>query len=99
MKAESKDIVIIESPAGLPGRALKNRFVSEVVIPGKRHLPKIVKSCIKCLKKCRRNFCILDALICAQKGYIDDGLIFCGSRINEVKKVLSASEIIASLGF
>jgi len=99
VEARTEDIVIIDSPAGLPGRALKNRFVSEIVIPGKRHLPKIIKSCIKCLKICKHNFCILDALVCAQKGYIDDGLVFCGSRVGEVKKVLAAGEIIASLGF
>jgi NAD(P)H-dependent flavin oxidoreductase YrpB (nitropropane dioxygenase family) len=99
LQAKSDDIVIIDSPAGLPGRALKNRFVEKVVLPEKKHEPKIIKTCIKCLKKCKRNFCILDSLICAQKGYIDEGLIFCGSKVEEVKTIQSAQEIISFLSF
>lgn len=99
VNAKSEDIVIIESPAGLPGRALKNKFVEEVVLTGRRHEPKFIKTCIKCLKKCKRNFCILDALICAQKGYVDEGLIFCGSRVEEVKEIKSVKDIFHELGF
>jgi NAD(P)H-dependent flavin oxidoreductase YrpB (nitropropane dioxygenase family) len=90
---------IIESPAGLPGRALNNEFVKKVVLGDEKHNPKFIKACIKCLKKCKKTFCILDALICAQKGYIDEGLIFVGEKVGEVKKIKSVSEIFKELGF
>lgn len=99
LQARNEDAVIIESPAGLPGRAIKNKFVSEIVFGGSKHKPKFVTSCIKCLKKCKRTFCILDALICAQKGYVDEGLVFCGANVGSVKEIKSAEEIIKELGF
>lgn len=99
LQARSEDIVIIESPAGLPGRALKNKFVEQVVLGKKKHEPKFVKTCVKCLKKCKRTFCILDALICAQMGYTEEGLIFVGEKVEKVKRVKTVHEIFKELGF
>lgn len=99
INSSESDVVIIESPAGLPARAIKTRFVEEVIFKKKRHKPKFIKSCIRCLKKCSRAFCLLDSLICAQKGLLEDGLFFCGSRVGEVKEIKPAAEIISELGF
>ncbi len=99
IEAREEDIVIIDSPAGLPGRAIMNEFVRKVAFGGEKHKPKFIKTCIKCLKKCKRNFCILDALISAQRGYVEEGIVFCGKKVSEFKKVMSVKEVFAELGF
>lgn len=99
IRAKSDDVVIIQSPAGLPGRALLNRFVKEVVFAGKTHTPKYIKSCIRCLKKCTRSFCILDALMCAKKGHVEEGVVFCGAGVENVRQIKSVKEILKDLGF
>ena len=48
LKAEKKDIVIVKSPVGMPGRAIKNRFM-ERVMNGERILP---EKCLGCLRMC-----------------------------------------------
>ncbi len=97
LQAKPEDVVLIESPAGLPGRAIRNTLIEKVISKGKRYKPKIVKTCQKCLKNCKRNFCILDALILAQRGDVENGLIFSGKRVGEIKEILTVKEIFKKL--
>lgn len=92
VQATDKDIVLINSPVGLPGRAIRNEF-TERIAQGKLKPPK----CVKCLKKCAQNFCIMDALIKAQQGDLKEGLVFSGEYIGKIKEVLSVKEIMRSL--
>ena len=91
VKAKKEDMVIIESPVGLPGRALKNNFTEKIL---KGYPP---KKCVACLKQCKKNFCIMDALINAQRGNLDEGLIFSGEHIDQINEILPAGEIIRKL--
>lgn len=93
LKAKRQDIVLINSPVGLQGRALKNKFSTEI-INGQAKPP---QNCKNCLKKCRKNFCIMDALNNAQQGNIDQGLIFSGEYIEKISEILPAGKIIADL--
>lgn len=93
IKASKDDIVIIDSPVGLPGRALKNEFTDKL-LAGQIEP---TKSCRGCLKKCKRNFCIMDALNNAQQGNLKEGLIFSGESIDKIKDILPAGEIIKNL--
>ncbi|MGI6449845.1 MAG: NAD(P)H-dependent flavin oxidoreductase [Desulfitobacteriia bacterium] len=93
LKAKRQDIVLINSPVGLQGRALKNKFSTEI-INGQVKPP---QNCKNCLKKCRKNFCIMDALNNAQQGNIDQGLIFLGEYIEKISEILPAGKIIADL--
>lgn len=99
IEAKEEDIVLIESPAGLPGQAIRNWLVDEVILKKRKYEPKIIKKCIKCLAKCTHSFCILDALTLAQKGYVEEGLVFAGKSAARIKKSLSVKEIFAELGF
>ncbi len=87
LKARPEDVVKIKSPAGLPGQAILNSLVKKIN-EGREVKPKIITSCIKCLNHCLKNFCILDALILAQRGDVDDGLIFAGARVGEISNLL-----------
>ncbi|ADY56574.1 2-nitropropane dioxygenase NPD [Syntrophobotulus glycolicus DSM 8271] len=93
LKAKREDIVVIQSPVGLPGRAIRNVFVDKLLAgedlsPGK---------CENCLKKCSHSFCIMKALDNAQRGDLDEGLIFSGEYIDEINEILPAGKIINDL--
>ncbi|MCK5027327.1 MAG: nitronate monooxygenase [Candidatus Pacebacteria bacterium] len=99
VKARSEDVVIIKSPVGLPGRALKCSFLDEATA-GKRR----PKRCItKCIKSCKfpdtsnTPYCISLALINVQRGNLDHGFIFCGSNVDRVDKIVHVKELMKEL--
>jgi len=89
LKARAQDVVVIQSPVGLPGRAVKNPF-AEKILEGAAPTP---ESCDACLKHCGRSFCIIKALIRAQQGDVESGLVFTGEYIHKIDKILSVKEI------
>jgi len=93
IKAKPEDVVIIQSPVGMPGRAIKNRFW-EKLANGEDLKP---KECFQCLKKCKRNFCIMKALHEGHMGNMEDGLVFSGERVGEIKDILPVKQIITNL--
>ena len=92
LKSKPEDIVVIHSPVGLPGRAVRTPF-SKKVMDG----PVPPKICDKCLKACQHNFCIVRALIRAQQGDLETGLVFTGEFMPRIQKILSVKEIIGNL--
>ncbi len=92
LKARKEDIVIIKSPVGLPGRAIRNKF-SEAL--NRNEYPDI--ACNDCLKACSHEYCILEALENSRLGNIDRGVIFSGQNVFKIKDILSVKEIINDL--
>ncbi len=89
-----EDVVLIKSPVGLPGRGLKNSFYS-LIESG--NIPKN-DNCIGCLKRCSRNFCIMDALVNACKsGDPDKALVFSGEYVHKIKEILPVKTIFKNL--
>jgi len=86
------DIIIIESPVGMPGRALNNDFIKSFYNP---EIPKPKIKCQGCLKDCSRIYCILEALDEARK--TGKGVIFVGERASEIKDVISVEEVFRRL--
>jgi len=87
IKCQKDDLIIIASPVGLPGRAIKNRFLDEV----SAGIRKPFKCSWKCLKTCdfrTAPYCIALALTNAQKGKLDNGFAFAGSNAYRVKRYL-----------
>lgn len=93
LKAKPEDVVLIKSPVGLPGRAVKNPFAAKV-LEGTADLP---DSCDACLKHCAQNFCIIKALIRAQQGDVETGLVFTGEYLHKIDQILPVKEIFARL--
>ncbi|MBP2635459.1 MAG: Nitronate monooxygenase [Firmicutes bacterium] len=93
LKAKAEDVVLINSPVGLPGRAIKNPFAKKIL---ECAAPE-PQNCGACLKHCARNFCIINALIRAQQGDVDTGLVFTGEYIHKIDKIMPVKEIIARL--
>lgn len=92
LKSKPEDIVVIHSPVGLPGRAVRTPFTARVM-----EGPVPPKICRNCLKACRHNFCIISALTRAQQGDVETGLVFTGERLPLIEKILSVKEIFANL--
>lgn len=96
VNAKKEDIVIVKSPVGMPGRAIKNKFISEVM-DGKTFPP---KKCLTCLKKCKPAeipYCITERLINAAEGNVDNALIFCGAKSYMQKKISTVQQVIKDL--
>lgn len=95
INAKAGDICIVKSPVGMLGRAVRNRFIEKV----EKERQKIEK-CYQCLEKCNPAdvpYCITKALISAVRGDIDNGLIFCGSNVDRINKIVSVHDLIKEL--
>ena len=88
-----EDIVLIQSPVGLPGQAIKNKF-AESVLDGTVAAPTV---CDNCLKHCSHKFCIIRALSRAQQGDVETGLVFSGNNMRKVDKIMPVKDIFAQL--
>lgn len=93
LKAEKEDVILIKSPVGLPGRALRSPFTEKLSQEEKVE----VEKCNNCLKVCSRDFCILDALEKAEEGDMERGLIFSGKYVYKIKDILPVREIMKNL--
>jgi len=96
LSCRKEDIVIIDSPVGLPGRALQNKFLERVSSGVKQTF----KCPWKCLKSCDfKNvpYCIAAALTNAKRGNLDEGFAFSGANAYRVDKIISVRELIETL--
>lgn len=96
IKAKKEDILIVDSPVGMPGRAIRNPLI-EKVMQGERET---LHRCHECLRSCKPleiPYCITDALVAAAKGDTEHGLLFCGANVDRQRKMESVKEVIDSL--
>ena len=94
--AEEKDIEIIKSPVGMPGRAIISKFI-EKVREGKKQPKKCPFKCIKTCDISKSPYCIIIALINAFKGNFENGYAFAGSNAFRATKISTVKEIFQSL--
>ncbi len=90
-----ENIVIVQSPVGMPGRAVNNDFVKKTMAG--RIPPKTCNGCITHCKPDTTPYCITLALINAAKGDVDNGLIFCGSNAYREDRIKTVKEIFDEL--
>lgn len=95
LDAKKEDIVIIDSPVGMPGRAIRNKFLKDVEIGA------IKITCpYRCLTACKvktARYCIGRALLNSCVGDVDHGLIFCGQNAYRIEKIVTVKELIDEL--
>lgn len=95
LDAGEEDIVVIKSPVGMPGRAIRTPFTDKVEngrIPPEK--------CNRCLIPCKSEeapYCITQALINAAKGDIENGLVFSGSNAYRAEKIEKVEDIFREL--
>jgi NAD(P)H-dependent flavin oxidoreductase YrpB (nitropropane dioxygenase family) len=96
LRANQEDIVIIDSPVGLPGRVVKNNFVQRVM-DGET---KPFKCPWKCLSGCNFKeapYCIAKALYNSATGNMDEGFAFAGSNAFLATEINHVSDVIDDL--
>lgn len=95
--AKQEDIVIIESPVGMPARAINSPLIRRIK-EGEKFL---AQKCNNCLTGCKKNaeipYCISRALIEAVKGNFEDGLFFTGSNAYRINKIISVADLIKEI--
>jgi NAD(P)H-dependent flavin oxidoreductase YrpB (nitropropane dioxygenase family) len=94
--SQKEDMEIINSPVGMPGRAIRNEFIEKINRGEKRP----VKCPYKCLKTCKIEttpYCIVAALINAMKGNFYNGFAFAGANAFMATKIISVKETMESL--
>ena len=96
INATKEDIILIDSPVGLPGRAIENDFIREIN-QGKK---KPVKCGWQCLKTCdfrKVPYCIAEALFNAAQGHLDKGFAFAGTNAYKATKIETVEEVFEQL--
>lgn len=92
--AKTEDIIIIESPVGMPARAINSPLLKRLKAGAK--FPPL--KCNACLSGCKKGdltpYCISRALIEAVNGNVDDGLFFCGENADRVDRIMSVEELM-----
>jgi NAD(P)H-dependent flavin oxidoreductase YrpB (nitropropane dioxygenase family) len=91
-----EDLVIIDSPVGLPGRAIRNGFLEKIASNGKISF----KCPWQCLKTCNLKsspYCIARALTNAKKGHLEQGFAFAGANASRIEKIISVHELFKTL--
>ncbi|MDY4833646.1 MAG: nitronate monooxygenase family protein [Frisingicoccus sp.] len=92
VRAEKEDIVILNSPVGMPARGIKNKFLQNVAVGIKGEI-----RCRQCLEHCdplKIPYCITDALIRAVRGDVENGLVFCGANVDKIKRISTVRDVI-----
>ncbi len=96
VSCREEDIEIIKSPVGMPGRAIKSKFLEELSSGQKIEL----KCAWRCLKSCdikTARYCISLALDNARRGILDKGYAFAGSNAFRIDKIISVKELLQEL--
>jgi NAD(P)H-dependent flavin oxidoreductase YrpB (nitropropane dioxygenase family) len=93
INAEKDDVIIIKSPVGMPGRAIRNNFLTDVEAGIKKPF-KCLSNCLRSCNPAKSPYCIADALINAQQGNLLGGFAFAGDNVYRVNRMSHVKDII-----
>lgn len=93
LDAQKEDVLLVKTTVGLHGRIIKNFFSELITSQDKVKISK----CHDCLKNCSYRFCTLDSMYKVMEGDIENGLVFAGARVDEIKKILPVQQIMDQL--
>ena len=95
LQAKAEDIQIIQSPVGLPGRAVKTPLISKLNGEMRK-----IKHCLNCISTCNpasTPYCISRALIEGYYGNWEEGLFFAGANVGRVNEMTTVPELMGEL--
>jgi len=96
LTCREEDIIIIPSPVGMPGRAIRNVFLEET----QAGLGEPIRCPYHCIRSCNiKNsaYCIARALLNAKNGLMEKGFAFAGKNAYRAKSIVSVHELIETL--
>ena len=94
--SKKEDVMIIKSPVGMPGRAIRNKFLDDVE-KGKKHPFKCPYHCIITCDYKTTPYCIAFALHNASTGNLDHGFAFAGENAYRTLNIISVKELMEIL--
>ena len=99
INAKKEDIVIVKSPVGYPGRAVKTNLIKNLT-----HDTPTIKCYSNCVTPCnlgeearKVGFCIANCLSDSYNGKVDTGLFFSGENGYRIEKLVSVEDLINEL--
>ena len=99
LNAKEEDIVIVSSPVGYPGRAVKTNLIENLEPNNNK-----IKCISNCVFPCGRGkgaravgYCIADSLGDAQMGKLQTGLFFSGANGYKLKEIVHVKDLIDEL--
>jgi nitronate monooxygenase len=96
VRANNSDVLLIDSPMGMPVRVLRNQLTDRL---GRGE--KIPFRCpFQCLRACHAasvRFCIADAMVHNFFGNTDQGIYLTGPAVGRVKEIIPAEEFFVPL--
>lgn len=96
--AKEEDVVLINSPCGLPGRAINSPMVKRYLAGIQERMPCRTPCLTHCICRVKHEtFCIADALVNAYKGDWENGLFFCGSNVSRVNSIMKVKDLMQEL--
>ena len=96
INCKQDDITIIDSPVGLPGRAINNDFIGQIRMGN----TKPFKCSWHCLSSCnfkKAPYCIAQALYNSVRGKMDEGFAFTGTNGYRATRLHHVSEVMDEL--
>lgn len=94
LDASEEDILIIDSPVGMPARAIKTTFLETLGDGGKVRCP---YRCLTACKAEKAKYCIARVLVNAYLGKVQEGVVFCGQNAHRITKIVTVPELIKEL--
>jgi nitronate monooxygenase len=96
LDAKEEDIVIIKSPVGMPGRAIRNEFLKDLEVKEKLKI-KCPYRCLTICQVAKAQYCVALALVNSYFGDVAHGLIFCGQNAYRISRIITVQELIQEL--
>jgi nitronate monooxygenase len=93
---KQEELVIIKSPVGLLGRAIQNKFITDVA-QGKKQPFRCPYHCITTCDYQKSPYCIALALINACRGKLKQGFVFSGANGYRSTEIVSVKNLVDSL--
>ncbi len=93
LNARPEDLVIIQSPVGMPGRAIRNQFTEDVA-KGEKKPYRCPYHCIITCDVKNSPYCIAHALFNARRGLLQHGFAFAGANAWRAKALVSVKELV-----
>ena len=96
INCNKEDITIIDSPVGLPGRAVKNEFIKQIQLGHTKPFKCTWHSLSSCNFR-EAPYCIAQALFNSARGKMSEGFAFSGTNAYLARKIQHVSEVFSEL--
>ena len=91
-----EQIGLIDSPVGMPGRAIRNDFI-RATEAGERPEFRCAWQCLASCKADKAKYCISVALNNARRGKLKHGFVFAGANAYRVKEIVPVAALVSEL--